>query len=45
LLGKLFKKKNSVVWLQVPTDHKTRAEALECYEAVTEMLEQILLNK
>jgi|13_taG_2_1085334.scaffolds.fasta_scaffold14659_2 hypothetical protein len=45
-IEKLFKRKEeSAVWLKVPTDLTTRADALDCYEALTEKLEQILLNK
>jgi|TARA_R110000796_G_scaffold216783_1_gene332755 hypothetical protein len=46
LIERLFRvEKESAVWLKVPTNLTSRAEAIVCYEALTEKLEQILLNK
>jgi hypothetical protein len=39
---KLYKRKNSVVWLQVPTNYTSQAERDQVMEATMDMLEQII---
>ncbi len=45
LLKKLFKKKNSAVWLKVPTNYTSQAERDQVMEATMDMLEQIIYKK
>ena len=45
LLKKLFKKKNSAVWLKVPTNYTSQAERNAVMEATMDMLEQIIYKK
>ena len=42
LLKKLFNKKESAVWLRVPTDYTTQAERDQVMEATMNKLEQII---
>jgi len=44
LLKKLFKKKNSAVWLKVPTNYTSQAERDQVMEATMDMSEVVLPN-
>jgi hypothetical protein len=41
-LKRLYKRKNSVVWLQVPTNYSSQAERDQVMEATMDLLEQII---
>lgn len=44
-ITKFFKKKKeSEIWLKVPTNHKTHDEALQCFYTTIKLLEQKMLK-
>ena len=44
-LKKYFKRKQSAVWLKVPTNYTSQAERNAVMEATMDMLEQIIYKK
>ena len=44
-LKKYFKRKQSAVWLKVPTNYTSQAERNAVMEATIDMLEQIIYKK